>query len=90
MKKVWQLLLRVLILYLVVGLVAGISSYVQLELDGKTAVFSPWVGIPLSILDWPGILRADLLRGRWNFQSIATLITLAAGILGLFIWRPKK
>lgn len=41
MKKIWQTLLKAIILYLVVRLAAGISSYVQLALDGKTAVFSP-------------------------------------------------
>jgi len=53
-------IISIILAYFLVGLIYGLTGYLQNMILGKQIVFSPLIGIPISMVFWPAFVYADL------------------------------
>ncbi len=72
--------------YFGIGILCYITGYLENWAAGKQIVFSPIVGLPLTVIGWPQMVIADLahyqtLGVRWPaliaVLALAVLVTIA-------------
>jgi hypothetical protein len=88
-----QWILFILLSYLVIGSVYYLSSYFYNLVIGKQNVFSPIIGLPLTLLGWPQMVYADLVHRSTlglKFPTILTLVLLVTTLVFIIIRIVKK
>jgi len=75
----------ILLTYIVSGLSYSIAGYVYRSAIGKENVFSPLIGIPLTIADWPEMVYADLKHFGTMPQDIAAFLSITLCIIVFII-----
>jgi hypothetical protein len=86
LKKVVKVAVILILAYLILGLVYYSSGVIYRLIIGKPEVFSPLVGLPLTLLGMPWMLYADFFhRATLGIKPplIVTSILLVVMILGL-------
>jgi hypothetical protein len=66
----------ILLAYGVIGGVYYFAGYLQNILIGKQNVFSPLIGLPLTMLGWPQMVYADLVHLPSQGLKISTVLAL--------------
>jgi len=66
----------ILLAYPVIGGVYYLAGYLQNLVIGKQNVFSPLIGLPLTMLGWPQMVYADLVHLRSLGLKIPTVLAL--------------
>ena len=66
----------ILLAYSVIGGVYYLAGYLQNLVIGKQNVFSPLIGLPLTMLGWPQMVYADLVHLPSLGLKIPTVLAL--------------
>jgi hypothetical protein len=86
LKKWLRISGGIILAYLLPGIVYYFSGVIYRLIIGKPEVFSPLIGLPLTLLGWPWMLYADFFhRATLGIKPplIITSILLLVMILGL-------
>lgn len=85
-------IVRIFLSYLLIGSVYYFSGYFYNLIIGKQNVFSPIIGLPLTILGWPWMVYADLIHHQSLGIKIPTVLTILVmiGLIVIFILKPVK
>jgi len=79
---------KLFLAYLAVGVVYYVSGYIYNIFIGKQNVFSPFIGLPLTLLAWPQMLWADFIhRETLGIKPplVLTCLSLVL-IVGVYTW----
>lgn len=91
-KRIVKWFLIVLLAYAVIGGVYYLTGVLQQLILGEQIVFSPLVGLPLTIIGWPQMVCADLVHYPslgLRLPAVMALVSLAILVSLLIINRIK-
>lgn len=91
-KRIVKWFLIVLLAYAVIGGVYYLTGVLQHLILGEQIVFSPLVGLPLTVIGWPQMVRADLVHYPslgLRLPAVMALVSLAILVSLLIINRIK-
>ncbi len=81
-KPVLKWITAMILAYIGVGFLYYIAGYLENWAAGKQNVFSPIVGLPLTVISWPQIVIADLTHFQTlGLRSPALIALLALAVL---------
>ncbi|MBW6466414.1 MAG: hypothetical protein K0B06_07930 [Brevefilum sp.] len=89
--KQWAIF--ILLSYFVIGSVYYLASYARNLVIGKQIVFSPIIGLPLTIIGWPQMVYADIIHLQslgLNFPTVLVLVLLLSMICFVIITIVKE
>ncbi len=84
-KIVFRWLLRIFLGYLAIGVVYYFSGYFYNLVIGKQNIFSPIIGLPLTLIGWPQMLSADFIHREMLGVKPSMTITFLS-ILVVLVW----
>jgi hypothetical protein len=87
-----QWIIFILLAYVMIGGVYYLTGYLQNLMVGKQNVFSPIIGLPLTMLGWPQMVYADLVHLPSLGLKIPTVLALVllVSVIGFIIFKIIK
>ena len=94
-KQIIKWFLLFVLAYIAIGTIYYLTGYLYNLIVSHQNVFAPIVGLPLTLIGWPGMVYADLRHHNQLGLKPSTLITLLSAIIFLIasVWhtvRSKK
>lgn len=84
--KSWTI--KILLAYLLLGVFYYLSGSLFNLIAGRQIIFSPVIGLPLTIIGWPQMLRADFIhRELLGLRAHSILTSLLAIIVFIYLFR---
>lgn len=90
MRILKQLTKRIILIYLVAGLVYSFAGYVHRSAIGKQEIFSPLIGIPMDVIGWPVMVYADLKHIGTIGVKAQPFLTLISIVIMIAIFVGKE
>jgi hypothetical protein len=86
--KIFIFISKIILGYLIPGVIYYLSGTIYNLTVGKDIVFSPIIGLPLTLLGWPSMLYADFIhRQTLGIKPHLVLTPIAVGIVLIFVLR---
>ena len=84
--KSWTI--KILLAYLLLGVFYYLSGSLFNFMEGRQIIFSPVIGLPLTIIGWPQMLRADFIhRELLGLRPHSILTSLLTIIVIIYLFR---
>jgi len=88
LKKLILFLSKLILAYILIGLISYLSGTIYNLWIGKDIVFSPIIGLPLTLLGWPMMLYAVFIhRDALGIKPSSIFTLVAVGIILVFFLR---
>lgn len=86
--KSWTI--KILLVYLLLGVFYYLSGCLFNLMEGRQIIFSPVIGLPLTIIGWLQMLRADIIhRGMIGLRAHLILTSLLTIIVIYYLIRES-